>query len=439
MSKDIDCADLLKKALAVAGHADLAGMVQVSDAATFLKDPEKARSTLASGAPVLLSDVAAQHKETLYQHIGLRLKGRSDFLFIRSKPDSNGQPCEYVADTGDLSAIDAPEGHMAEDHGNLNPETGPGGGPEELPAESESVAPLPDIAPEQAWLQAFCDGAARIVGYSASAGNDFPPNAVYKTWFFDRLYPWRCEQRSKWKEFTPQSQNTFGTVDYKIQGFLDEMATGYFQWVYLQALGYWSVGPKGMNRNAYNEKGWAIGTVGMIVETPEDFIPVEMSPVNTNDQSQVTSSTAFQVDLSTSGGGGSYNVSNSETKTISQWAVTLHDLNKWTYQQAQKFAGKPTSFPKSEVYYSAGNVRYELYPLPSLSSNVFNFCTMSVFRNRKVKTGPLLLQPWIDCQYYYIAIKSQWPDYIGSYWTKPFNTIEWMEIDLTLFSKPKQV
>jgi hypothetical protein len=424
--------------MAKAGHADLASKVQVSDAASFLDDPEKALSTLRSGVPVLLSTVTAQQKETLHQHIGLRLEGQSDFLFIMSKPDKNGQPCQYVADTGDLSAVGPPETGMAEGQGNLNPETGPGRGSAELAAESDSAAPSPEPASESDPLQVFCDGAARILSYSPSTGNEFPPNAVYATWYYNRGYPWSCPQATKWNNFQPQAQNTYGTVDYKIQAFLDEVASGSYQWVYFQTLGFWTTGDKGMNYNAYNQKGWAIGTVGMKVAQPDGFNPIDMSPVNTNNQTQVTSTTSFQVDLSTDAGGGSYNVSNSQTNTISEWGVTLDTLNKWTFRQYQKFNGATKSFPDSEVYYSAGNVRYELYGLPDLSTKVFNFCTMSVFRNNQVQTGTVYLNPTISCQYFYIAISTSWPSWSGDYWWCQYpGFTDSLGIDLTLVSKPK--
>jgi hypothetical protein len=439
MSKDIDCADLLKKALAVAGHADLADTVQVSDAATFLKDPEKARSTIASGVPVLLSGVTEQQKETLYQYIGLGLKGRSEFLFIWTSPDRNGQPCHYVADTGDLSAIPTPEIFMAEGHGKLEPATGPGGGPAELPAESESGAPLPDIASEPAPLQTFCDGAARIVGYSTSAG-DYPPNAVYKEWFRNVFFPWDCPKSTTWNGFTPQYQKTHGTVDFKIAAFLNEAASGNFQWVYHQTLGFWSTGGK-MNKNDYNEKGWATGTVGVSVEMPIGFTTYDMSPKNTNNETQVTSSTSFQVASgSASGVGGSYTVSNSETESIRDWGVTLTDEYKWRFMQTAKFDASGKGFPADEVYWSHSKFRYELYALPTLSSNVFDFCTMSVFRNSKVQTGRLTLNSRFDCQYFYLAIESFYPTYSGKYWTKNYRSIPIpVIIDMSLVSKPKPV
>lgn len=440
MSRNSDCGDLLKKTMASAGQADLAGMVQVSDAASFLKNPEKARSTLGSGVPVLLAAVTAQEKETLYEHIGLRLEGSSDFLFVLSRPDENGQPCHYVADTGDLSAIDTPEIGMSEGHDNLQPDAGPGDGPAELPAESESVAPLPDSASESDPLQAFFEGVARILDYSASEGNKFPPNAIYATWYYNKLYNWRCPQAGAWRGMVPRAQSTRGTVDYRIQAFLDQVASGNYQWVYFQTLGFWTTGDRGMNGTEYNHKGWAIGTVGMKVAQPAGFRTIDMSPVNTNNQTQVTSSTSFQVNLATDAGGGSYSVSNSETKTISEWGVTLDDLNKWTFRQYQKFDGTTRGFPKDAVYYSYSPPRYELHRLPDLSSKVFNFCTMSVFRNNQVQTGTLDLNPTISCQYFYLGLRTYWPVYYGAIWSIVYSgETESLGINLTLVSKPKPV
>ena len=81
--------------------------------------------------------------------------------------------------------------------------------------------------------------------------------------------------------------------------------------------------------------------------------------------------------------------------------------------------------------------RWAHLTLPDLSTKVFNFCTMSVFRNNQVQTGMLSLNPQIRCRYFYLAISTFLVDYSGYIWWVMYVENDSMGIDLTLVSKPK--
>jgi hypothetical protein len=401
----------------------------VADAETYFGKSESTRTNqlLLEGTSVLLLNASEKVKQGMVAHIGLGSPGNSTAFMISARPAANDRLTYVLHDllSESMAAVketapDSFEGKFPE--GAPDPGADPAPELKEVQAESADHAFINEM---------FTTLLAPSVKEVADANQ--PPQ---QQWIFNKTLPWACPQRSKSHGHTPQAQNTYITVTYTFIVYLDSQASGNFQWLYLQCLGYQSVGANGMNEDYHNQRGWANGFLGVKIPTPKDFFINQNSPTNVNNATTYTSSVSFNVGVDSDGPSGGVAVSHEKSETITDWGVKLNDLNNWTfYQQNPWDARKMKADGGKMVSYNAGQARYEIKPLPNLSTGVMNFSTMSVWNNQKVSQETIPVTINLNAEWNYLGLKNSWPSYTVTLWPQTFGPLGMTyHIDLSLVS-----
>lgn len=400
--------------------------ILISSAADYLvaNNREDTDRFLREGTAILLLDAQESDKSQLVSHIGFGPPQDSTAYFISSRPAQNDRLSYLIHD---LPVEDESGGYVVASSGK-------DGSAEEL-AVPANVEAIDESTAEEAFVLQILE-ALNAPLVQAVAVTTQPEQ---QKWIYNKTLNWSSGPGGTNHGITPQAQSTYISVTFTFYVYLDEQASGNFQWLYLEVLGYQGVGSSGMNRNDKDQRGWANGYIDIVVPAPANFSVNTTSPNNVNGSTSYTSSVSFNVgvDASVSGsgpsGGGSagVTVSHSQTENITDWAIEQNDLNNWTFYQNNPWQATSDSFSDDMM---TGTFDWDVAGLPGLSTGVMNFSTMSVWNNQSVSTEIITVDIEMSARWTYIGIDGGMID-TGIYWRSTHGTSTFpFQIDLGLVS-----
>lgn len=246
-------------------------------------------------------------------------------------------------------------------------------------------------------------------------------------WLYTRSSPWYPSGK-KGDGYTPPSDQLVAVnISYTFRAFLNDAESGVFQWLYVETLGHMST--NGMKKNDHNNRGWGNGSVQISVPPPSG-VPLfyDASPANTNNEKSVTTTVGFDVGYQT----GSLNYSQSQTETIRDWKVIQQTTQSWLYEMSSPFSGNSDKFPDDAVKYNAGKARHEIKSWPDLTTSVFRWSTMSVYRNDRPTAGNVVVSPAIKTRAIFMHLHNSWPSWDGYYWWSWINIDEQFTLDFSV-------
>ena len=389
----------------------------IADAGTYLADSPNTRTNelLRQGKSILLLNASETDKQALKAHIGLGAPGDSKAYLIAARP---GQGNRLVYHLWDLPV----ESNLVPTLGQASFEgTYPDGAPQPVLDTAPKTTETEAASPEEAFVQ-------EILAFLGTPPLELDTTSTQQPeqqqWIFNQTLNWGCSQGNEHYDITPLAQNTYITVTFTFIVYLDEEATGQFQWLYLEVLGYQSVGASGMNQNYYDQMGWANGHLQVQVPIPSNFSVYQSSPNNVNNETTYTTEVSMQIGVSgdvsgdgpSGGASASVSVSHSQTETITDWGLAQNDVNNWTFYQQNPWDSRKETWQDDMENYNAGKARHELNELPNLSTGVMNFSTMSVWKNQAVSLATVPVTINLSAYFNYVGIKNVWPTYHGEWW-----------------------
>lgn len=415
--------DLLRSEAGIGGP-----QVLVVPAADYLAnaDTQRTNQLLRAGTSLLLLDASQADKKHLVKHIGIGSPGDSIAYLITARPAAGDRLAYEMFD------LTAPQDHTPAMQTASFTGTYPDGSPE------PTLTPRPEVThtPAPSAAAAFVQQITTALNRPQPAVATDTTEPVQQQWIENKTLNWGISQGSEHHGITPQAQSTQITLTFTFIVYLDEQASGNFQWLYLETLGYQSVGATGMNENYHDERGWANGWLQVVADSPSGFYVNSSSPNNVNSSTTYTSSVSFDVGVDTSSGGtASVDVSHSQSETITDWNIQQNDVNNWTFYQNSPWDAREMSWQNDMVSYNAGNFYYQVNDLPSLSTGVMNFSTMSVWNNQATSTDTVPVTIQIGAEWNYVGIKNIWPSYEGEWWGSTYNLTPYTyDIDLGMVS-----
>lgn len=398
--------------------------IMIQEAAGLSED--NARALVSSGQPFILTDVDDSAKDVLFGLLGIKLPGLARYLLIRPLGERSGRTVYHVIESDHQQDMSS-HTHDSTSGSHKDPETPPASSADDEPAEP-AAAP----APNSTVLDCFASAVARLWDADLLQSLDTEDEPINYAWIYTKTYTVYASGESGCG-MTPPTQTLNGNVTYTFQEFLDNGYQEDFQWLYVSTLGYWTT--NGMKKNGNSNRGWGNGAVGVTIPLPNVFNFYECSPNNANNVSSVTTTSGFEVGYSTSGeGSASYNFSESQTETLSDWKVTLLAPDNWMYEMSNPYNGNTTKAPSGAVKYSSGKMKYVLKGWPSLTKTTFNWDTMSSWKTVSVLTDTVTVSPTIAYRPNYIHLNGDVASYKECYWivdNPPFQWTEHFQIDMS--------
>jgi hypothetical protein len=157
------------------------------------------------------------------------------------------------------------------------------------------------------------------------------------------------------------------------------------QWLNIEHSGMFYT--NGMVANDSNSRGWSVAQIeikGDSISGPT-LVTKASSPNNVNNSTEYTTSTSFTVGIDAGVGpdGGSigvnasYSVSNSETHSVTDWAILQSSPNWWCFYQQNPYDGRTASgsFPGGAANGDG------VAALPALSAGGFAYATSTVYQH----------------------------------------------------------
>lgn len=255
-------------------------------------------------------------------------------------------------------------------------------------------------------------GQAVPVSTGSSAGP--PADAPWKAWSYQVSHPFAPRGGATSSGWTPPTGQMVlsGTSDIAI--FLDNQhVNGAFFYVriYTSAL----MSPH-MNQDTNVQRGWAIGGLEYLGQTPAGLSHLSSSPANVNNTTDYTSSTSFTVGVAAGTDGASanfsYTESNSVTRSITDWSITQLSTDQWNFRQQVPFDGENGFSGGWEAAISGG----EIAPYPAITSGGLTVETQSVWRTPSILTSTETFPVTWRTYPYYIKMDSTGKSWSGWFW-----------------------
>ncbi|MCB1626775.1 MAG: hypothetical protein KDI51_09240 [Xanthomonadales bacterium] len=384
-----------------------------------LSDTESARQALeeAGDRGALLHNLTPAHRQILFPLLGIQAKGSTPLMLVRRIGRVGSRNRYHIIDVAQVTAgvegFERAEGIAPAD---ATP-------PPVIQADpiDSTVTETPDVDIVAQFAATVADVWELPKTLSAADG------PIEHLWIYTRssaFYP----TGKKSNDYTPPSdQLVTVNITYTFRAFLNDAESGKFQWLYVETLGHLS--PNGMKKNDHNRRGWGNGSVEVSVPAPSG-VPLfyDASPANTNNEKSVTTTVGFDVGYQT----GSLSYSQSQTETIRDWRVLQQKTDAWLYEMSSPFKGNTNKFPDDGVKYNAGKARHEVKSWPDLTTNVFRWSTMSVYRNSAPTSKVVSVFPEVKTRAIFMYVRNFWPTWKGSYWWSYITLSERFDLDFSV-------
>lgn len=392
--------------------------------AASLTDTNAARSAFSAlgDRAALLHNVSVAQRQVLYPLLGIQAKGPTPCMLVRPIGGSSARPCFHIIDLNQFAESGADVFDRASGVAPADAVPPQDPRPELQTEPALGAPPVLDVA------EHFAQTVAEVweLPQTVSAA-DGPKEHL---WIYTRSTPF-YPSGSKGDGYTPPNdQKVTVNISYTFRAFLNDAESGVFQWLYIETLGHMST--DGMKKNDHNHRGWGNGSVNVKVPAPSG-VPLfyDASPANTNNEKSVTTTVGFDVGYQT----GSLNYSQSQTETIRDWKVIQKTTDSWLYEMSSPFSGNTDKFPDDGVKYNAGKARHEIKSWPDLTTSVFRWSTMSVYRNDHPTDGNVVVSPSVQARAIFMYLHNFWPTWDGYYWWSWRNINEQFTLDFSVVDK----